>query len=100
MFIQAQDWASTQEERFKILDVLPGMEPPGMDLFSRERACQRFEARSLANQGGEPHGKRVQPDSNGSGESHESVAGYTPMLSPVLVPLGKTDVAHLIGEHH
>jgi len=32
-------------------------------------------------------------------EDRESVAGYTPVPSLVLVPPGEIDVAHLIGEH-
>ncbi len=39
MFIQMQDWPSMLEECFGFLDVLPGMKPPGMNLFSPKPAA-------------------------------------------------------------
>jgi len=36
LFIQAQDRASALQEGFGILNMLPGMEPPGADLLGGE----------------------------------------------------------------
>src|SRR6266487_4981395 len=41
LFIQAQHRTGTHEKRFRLLDVLPGMIPPGMDLLSFEPSPNR-----------------------------------------------------------